>query len=183
MMNKKERDKISKFLSLILRHKPETIRITLDNHGWTNLNQLIEKSNQYEPEYELTIKKIIEVVNTNEKKRFTISEDQLYIRASQGHSLNIDLKLKPSIPPEVLYHGTAERFLSKIMHEGLKPQERQYVHLSANPNTAIEVGKRYGKPILLKIQALLMHKDNHILYLAENGVWLAKAVPAQYIQN
>ncbi|MFM8453816.1 MAG: RNA 2'-phosphotransferase, partial [Gammaproteobacteria bacterium] len=162
-------------------HKPDSIGIELDKNGWADINQLITKINISEPSYTLDYKKIKTVVDTNEKKRFIISDDGSKIRASQGHSIEIDLKLEPTEPPEILYHGTAQRFLEKITTEGLIPKERQHVHLSDNIETAISVGQRYGKPVLLTIQASIMFKNGYSFFLSENNVWLTNHVPSEYI--
>jgi len=126
---------------------------------------------------------IQEVVDTSDKKRFIISDDGQSIRANQGHSIKVDLQLKPATPPEFLFHGTATRFLDSILKEGLKPQERQHVHLSTDIGTAIAVGQRYGKPVILTIKALLMHEQGFVFYLSENEVWLTEQVSNQYIQR
>lgn len=179
----KQLNKTSKFLSFVLRHKPEAIGLTLDDHGWANIDELINKGNKSGEAPNLSKKLIQEVVDTSDKKRFIIFEDGQLIRANQGHSVDIDLQLKPTAPPEFLYHGTASRFLDSILEEGLKPQERQHVHLSTDIETAIAVGERYGKPVILTIKALLMHEQGFVFYLSENGVWLTEQVSRQYIQR
>lgn len=173
--------KISKFLSLVLRHKPEAIGLVLDEQGWANIDELIDKANYSNQGISLTRSLLQEVVDTSDKKRFTVSDDGQKIRAAQGHSVDIDLKLKPITPPEFLYHGTATRFLDSILKEGLKPQQRQFVHLSTDIETATKVGQRYGKPVILKIKALLMYEQGFVFYLSENGVWLTGHVPKAYI--
>lgn len=173
--------KISKFLSLILRHKPETIGLALDEQGWADIDELIDKTNRSDQGITLTRSLLQEVVDTSDKKRFTVSEGGQKIRAAQGHSVDIDLQLKPAVPPEFLYHGTATRFLDRILKEGLKPQQRQYVHLSKDIETATAVGQRYGKPVILTIKALLMYEQGFTFYLSENGVWLTTIVPNKYI--
>lgn len=180
-MTSSEHNKISKFLSYVLRHKPEAIGLTLDEKGWVSIDELIDKANQSDEGISLDHFLILTVAETSDKKRFSISEDGLRIRANQGHSINVDLQLKPIAPPEFLYHGTATRFLDSILKEGLKPQERQHVHLSTNIETTTAVGKRYGKPMTLTIKALLMHEQGFTFYLAENGVWLTNNVPSKYI--
>lgn len=176
-MNESERTKISKFLSLVLRHKPEEIGIVLDSNGWASINEIISKTN----EYNLDFDKIKEVVETNDKNRFTISNDQSKIRANQGHSISVDLDLKEKEPPEILYHGTATRFIESIRKQGLCAQERNHLHLSDNIKTAMEVGQRYGKPIILKIHAHEMYIEGAKFYLSENDVWLTKNVPIKFI--
>ena len=175
--------KISKFLSFVLRHKPDAIGLTLDEQGWAYIDELINKAKQSGEVTTLDRALIQEVVDTNDKKRFVISEDGQRIRAAQGHSIDVDLQLKPVKPPEFLYHGTATRFLDSILKEGLKPQQRQHVHLSKDIETATAVGQRYGKPVILTVKALLMHEQGFSFYISENGVWLTSAVPIEFFQQ
>ena len=175
----KQLNQTSKFLSFVLRHKPEAIGLTLDSNGWAVIDELITKANTTEPSTELDHELILNVVKTSDKKRFAISEDGQHIRANQGHSIDVNLGLKPSQPPDILYHGTATRFLDSILKEGLKPKERQHVHLSTNIETAMEVGTRYGKPVILKIDAHTMVEQGHQFYLSENGVWLTNYIPTK----
>lgn len=175
--------KISKFLSYILRHKPEAIGMTLDEEGWADIDVLIDKANSSDQRLRLTRSLIQTVVSTSDKKRFTLSEDGQKIRAAQGHSIDVDLSLKPVEPPQLLYHGTATRFLDSILKEGLKPQQRQHVHLSKDIATATDVGQRYGKTVVLTIKARLMHEKGFQFYLAENGVWLTESVPIDFISK
>ena len=177
--------KISKFLSFVLRHQPDAIGLTLDENGWVNIDELIDKANQSKEANALTLTPALiqEVVASNDKQRFAISEDGLMIRANQGHSVKVDLQLKPMEPPDILYHGTATRFLDDILKDGLKAQQRQHVHLSKDVETATKVGQRYGKPVILKTKARLMHEQGFVFYLSENGVWLTNNVPSQYIEK
>lgn len=170
---------LSKFLSLVLRHKPEAIGLTLDTQGWVSVDELITKSNAAGTR--LTKEELIYVVETSDKKRFTLSEDRQLIRAAQGHSVSVELGLSPQIPPDILYHGTATRYLDSILKEGLKPQSRQQVHLSAMEDTAHRVGQRHGKPVILKVDALNMHKRGFKFFMADNGVWLTDAVPPEFL--
>lgn len=171
--------KSSQFLSLILRHQPDVIGLKLDAQGWANLDDLIAKANQHGKQFNRNL--IAQVVKENDKQRFSLSEDGLKIRANQGHSLKtIDLGLTAQQPPEVLYHGTAKHFLDSIFAQGLKPQKRQHVHLSQDKATAVKVGQRHGKPVILEIAALQMMRDGHLFYLSENHVWLTAQVPATY---
>lgn len=173
---------ISKFLSYVLRHKPEAIGLELDAEGWALVQDVLEKTKDHG--YNLTKAIIEEIVDTSDKKRFALSGDGELIRAVQGHSTKtVSIKFKELVPPDVLYHGTAERVLENILHEGLKPSARQYVHLSADKATALNVGKRYGKPVVLKINAKLMHENNFKFYRADNGVWLTNGVPAKFISQ
>ncbi|MDR0569528.1 MAG: RNA 2'-phosphotransferase [Spirochaetaceae bacterium] len=175
-----EHTKISKFLSFILRHSPETIHLDMDKNGWVSVDELIANANTYR-NMGLNMEVIKTVVATNDKQRFILSEDGKKIRASQGHSIPIDLELESKTPPDILYHGTASRFLGAILEEGLKPGTRQYVHLSPTEETALLVGKRHGKPVALYIDAKKMHEEGGVFYLSENNVWLTNRVPVQYI--
>jgi putative RNA 2'-phosphotransferase len=172
--------KISKFLSLVLRHAPETIHLDMDKNGWVIIQHLIDNARTYKnmPLNKDLIKTIVE---TNNKQRFIISDDGEKIRANQGHSIPVDLGLESQIPPDILYHGTATRFLGSIMRDGLKPMKRQYVHLSRTEEIAISVGKRHGKPIVLYINAKGMYEDGYKFYLSENKVWLTDTAPLKYI--
>lgn len=171
----------SKFLSLVLRHKPETIGITLDAEGWADIVELLRKSSSHTPGLRLNRALLEEVVATSDKKRFTISEDGQRIRANQGHSVSVDLGLKPVEPPAELFHGTATRFEASIRAEGLIKQSRQHVHLSPDYETAVKVGQRHGKPVVLRINAKAMHEAGHEFFISENGVWLTDGVPPEYI--
>ncbi|MCC6370385.1 MAG: RNA 2'-phosphotransferase [Bacteroidia bacterium] len=170
----------SRFLSLVLRHKPETIGLSMDANGWVNVDELIEKCNQNN--FPLDFSLLEEIVETNDKNRFSFSEDLLKIRANQGHSVEIDLALAPKEAPALLYHGTVEKFLESINQQGLKKMERQHVHLSKDLQTAQKVGSRRGKPVILKINAQQMQADGYVFYQSDNGVWLCEEVPAKYIE-
>ncbi|WDD98269.1 RNA 2'-phosphotransferase [Thalassomonas actiniarum] len=176
----KQLTKTSKFLSLILRHKPETINLTLDDHGWADINEIIIKA-AAQTELALSKALIHEIVANNDKQRFALSADGLRIRANQGHSLEVDLGLTAQTAPEILYHGTASRFLASIAKTGLVAGERQYVHLSENINTARQVGQRYGKAVILTLDTRAMAAQGHQFYQAKNGVWLTPAVPPEFI--
>jgi putative RNA 2'-phosphotransferase len=175
-----QQTQISKFLSFVLRHQPQTIGLTLDAQGWANIDELITCANQSGKS--LTQSLIEEVVQTNDKKRFTISEDGLRIRAAQGHSTpSVAIAYAEKTPPEFLYHGTASRFLAAIKEQGLLPGSRHYVHLSIDVESAAAVGQRHGKPVILKIKALLMARQGFKFHRADNGVWLTKTVPLNFI--
>ena len=178
-MKEKETKNISKFLSLVLRHAPETIKLNLDKNGWANVDELISKCHQFGKEFNFEI--LEEVVETNDKKRFTFNEDLTKIRANQGHSIDVELNLNESEPSDFLYHGTVEKFIDLIKKDGLQKMSRQYVHLSKDIETATKVGSRRGKPFILKIDAPKMFQDGFIFYLSENNVWLIDEVPAKYI--
>lgn len=173
---------ISKFLSFVLRHQPDAIGITLDLEGWVDIAVLVTAAAKNGKPFDQHL--IRDVVATSDKKRFSISEDGMRIRAVQGHSTDrVDIQYMAQVPPEFLYHGTATRFLDAIYKEGLLPGARQYVHLSQDEKTAIAVGQRHGKPVVLTIQALLMHQQGFKFFRAENGVWLTYAVAAPFIAS
>lgn len=179
-VDKQQLKKLSKFLSFLLRHKPETIGLRLDENGWANVQELLQKmtatGKTIAPEL------LEQVVKNNDKQRFSFSDDGLSIRANQGHSLTIDLDLHPTTPPNQLYHGTAKRNLSAIQAKGLLKQNRHHVHLSENKATAIAVGKRYGSPVVLKVDAQRMNEHGILFYCSANGVWLTDHVAIQYLQ-
>ncbi len=171
---------ISKFLSQILRHRPEKIDLQLDEQGWANVDELLEKSITKGMYFDRALLQI--VVETNNKQRFAFSEDGLRIRASQGHSIDIDLGLKPQKPPEILWHGTAEKSLDSIRKEGLRSMRRQHVHLSKDRQTAENIGGRHGKAVVLTVRSGQMSRQKHKFYLSENGVWLTEEVPAEFLE-
>ena len=168
----------SKFLSLVLRHQPEIIGLSLDDAGWADIDVLIRLSQAHRP---LTRALIEQVVEENSKQRFAISEDGRRIRANQGHSIEVELGLQPLAPPTLLYHGTATRFVDAIRREGLVKRSRQHVHLSADADTATAVGARHGKPAVLIVRAGEMAAAGHAFFRSENGVWLTDAVPVGFI--
>lgn len=177
---KKEAIETSKFLSYVLRHEPQAIGLTLDNEGWAKINELVQLANI--SGNNITLGQIHSIVKNDKKGRFSISDNNQYIRAVQGHSLKtVDLKLKEVTPPTKLIHGTAKRFIEKINAEGLLPKGRQYVHLTEDYDTAIKTGIRYGKPVILNIDSRRMQEDGYKFYQAENNVWLTAAVPSAYI--
>ena len=169
----------SKYLSLILRHAPEQIGLKLDANGWVPIDELLHKMKQ--AGRRMGREQLFDLVASNDKQRFTISEDGLRIRAAQGHSIEIDLGLAPVEPPEFLYHGTASRNLDAIFAEGLNPGRRRQVHLSPDPETATRVGRRHGKPVVLRVDAGRMHADGCAFFCSDNGVWLTDTVPAEYL--
>jgi putative RNA 2'-phosphotransferase len=170
---------LSKFLSFVLRHKPDAIGLALDPQGWAKIDELIGKANASGTSFSRD--DLLRVVETNDKKRFSISADGLRIRAAQGHSVSVELGLSPKQPPPVLYHGTATRFVESILSEGLKPQTRQQVHLSLDAATARRVGQRHGKPVIFNVDAARMHAQGHNFFLADNGVWLTNQVPPEFL--
>ena len=173
--------KISKYLSYILRHQPQSIGLNLDKEGWADIVTLIACAAKTGTT--LTPEQIQTVVESNDKKRFTLSEDGLRIRAAQGHTTpSVEITHKETQPPEFLYHGTATRFLDSIKEKGLIPGKRHHVHLSADERTAITVGQRHGKPVVLKIKAQLMHEQGFKFYLSDNKVWLTERIPTEFFE-
>jgi len=181
-MNEKTAKSVSKFLSLVLRHSPETIGLKLDENGWADVEELIEKCNNKGSQNQMTAELLDYVVKNNDKKRFTFNDDKTKIRASQGHSISVELDLKEAEPSEFLYHGTVEKFLESIKKEGLQKMSRQHVHLSKDRETAIKVGSRRGIAQILTIKSGEMHKDGFKFYISENNVWLTDEVPVKYIE-
>ena len=173
---------LSKFLSLILRHKPETIGITLDENGWADVAELLRGIKKSHPTFNFeTLEKI---VRENDKQRFSFNDDKTKIRANQGHSIQVDVELEKKIPPTFLYHGTIERNANSIDAKGILKGSRLYVHLSADIETAQKVAsRRKGTPIIYKISALAMHEDGYIFYQSKNGVWLTDFVPPKYFSR
>ncbi len=178
-MTEKQTVRTSKFLSLILRHEPERVGLTLDVAGWVGVSELLEAVNRHGTP--LNLDQLRHVVATSEKKRFEFSDDGERIRASQGHSVEVDLQYAPQVPPEILYHGTATRFLDSVHQQGLQKMSRHHVHLSAETRITVEVGARHGKPALLTIRAGEMHRAGFVFFCSTNGVWLVDRVPPQFI--
>ena len=174
------RKNISKYISLILRHKPETIGITLDEHGWANVDELLKGVSR---KYPLTSEELDEIVATDEKQRYSFNDDGTLIRANQGHSIQVDVELAEVRPPEFLYHGTGEKYVSSIDRHGLIPKTRLYVHLSGDYETAVKVGSRHGKPVVYRILAGQMADAGITFYRSVNGVWLTKRVPREYMEK
>ena len=176
----KQHNETSKFLSYVLRHEPHAIGLTLDREGWAEIDALIAGAKT--AGRELDVELIRAVVAGSDKKRFAISDDGQRIRAVQGHSTDtVAIQHEPKQPPEFLYHGTATRFLDSILREGLRPGERHHVHLSQDIVTATAVGQRYGKPVVLKIEALRMRRQGFKFFQADNGVWLTEQVPSSFL--
>lgn len=173
-------NKTSRFISMVLRHKPWVIGITLDEHGWANVSELVEGLNKVHP---LDMETLEEIVRTNEKRRFSFNEDKTKIRANQGHTIPVDVELEQKEPPEVLYHGTGEKYVESIDSTGLEPRQRLYVHLSTDKEMAAKVGQRHGKPVVYRVNSGQMAKNGYVFYLSVNGVWLTKGVPVQYLEK
>lgn len=171
----------SKLLSLILRHDPAKAGLELGEGGWVRVDDLLKGiANMGRG---MSRARLEEVVAENDKKRFTLSDDGEMIRAAQGHSVEIALNLQPKLPPPSLYHGTATRFLEAILEDGLKPMSRQHVHLSQDVETAVKVGSRHGKPVVLIIDTRAMRSRGMEFYQADNGVWLTNAVSPEYFER
>lgn len=179
-MTEKETIRASKFLSLILRHEPERVGLSLGEAGWVTAEELLQAVNRHG--VALTPEGLNHIVATSDKKRFALSEDGLRIRASQGHSVEVDLQYPPQRPPELLYHGTATRFLDGIRRDGLLKMERHDVHLSAETQVTLQVGGRHGRPALLIIRAGDMHQAGFVFRCSANRVWLVDHVPPQFIE-
>ena len=179
-MSQKNKESTSKLIALVLRHKPEEIGITLDEHGWANVNELIAGIAKTQP-FDMSM--LEEIVSTDEKQRYSFNEDKTLIRANQGHSIPVDVELEQKTPPELLYHGTGEKYTASIDVQGLIPKSRLYVHLSPDYDTAVKVGSRHGKPVVYTVAAGEMQKNGYVFYLSVNGVWLTKSVPLQYLKR
>ncbi|MBQ6257788.1 MAG: RNA 2'-phosphotransferase [Clostridia bacterium] len=168
-----------KFISLILRHKPETIGIALDEHGWADVEEQNAGIQKTRPDFNREI--LEEIVRTNNKQRYSFNEDHSKIRANQGHSIAVDVDLKEEKPPEILYHGTGEKSVPSIREEGLVPRSRLYVHMSKDIATAIQVGSRHGKPVVFTVQSGRMYEAGFKFWISKNDVWLTKEVPPEYL--
>ena len=171
-----------KFISLILRHQPEAIGITLDERGWADAQELIDGINRSNG-HTLNMELLEEIVRTDEKQRYSFNEDHTLIRANQGHSIPVDVELEEKTPPDILWHGTGEKYVSSINAHGLIPKSRLYVHLSSDMETARKVGSRHGKPIIYEINCRGMAEDGYRFFLSANHVWLTKEVPVRYLKK
>lgn len=180
-MNKKQLDKTSKFISLILRHKPEVMGIKLDNHGWAKVSDLL--SGLHNSGYDISLSDLEYIVQTDNKQRYSFDENKEYIRANQGHSIDVDVELEEKQPPDVLYHGTSTRSAQSIKVDGIKHMSRLYVHLSQCYKIAENVGSRHGEPVVLTIDTKRMYNDGIKFYLSKNGVWLTEYVDTKYIKE
>lgn len=181
MFSEKNKMNVSKFLSYVLRHKPEEIGITLSNGGWVSVEDLIEKTNQ-KGDIVLNLQLLEQVVAEDKKGRYSFTEDKKLIRANQGHSVKVDLGLKNVVPPVILYHGTVEKVVNDIKKSGLLPMSRHAVHLSKDVDTAKVVGSRRGVAVILEINSKAMFADGYKFQRSENGVWLTSEVPPRYIK-
>ena len=179
-MSQKNKESTSKLIALVLRHKPEEIGITLDEHGWANVNEMIAGIAKTQPFDMVALENI---VSTDEKQRYSFNEDKTLIRANQGHSIPVDVELEQKTPPELLYHGTGEKYTASIDVQGLIPKSRLYVHLSPDYDTAVKVGSRHGKPVVYTVAAGEMKKNGYVFYQSVNGVWLTKNVPVEFLRK
>lgn len=170
----------SRYISLILRHKPEVIGITLDEHGWAGVEELIAGVKRTHP---LDINILDEIVRTDNKQRYSFNKDKTLIRANQGHSIPVDVELEKAMPPNYLWHGTGEKYVQSIETQGLISKSRLYVHLSADEDTARKVGGRHGKPVVYRVLSSAMWNDGFTFFRSINGVWLTKTVPIEYLQK
>ncbi|WP_445277676.1 RNA 2'-phosphotransferase [Streptomyces sp. DSM 41033] len=177
-MDERHTVKVSKYLSKHLRHEPDRIGISLDEHGWVAVDELLRACARHG--FTLTRDDLDHVVAVNDKQRFTLDGDR--IRANQGHSVTVDLGLPPAEPPAYLYHGTVPRVLDAIRAEGLRPMDRHHVHLSPDRETAVRVGARRGAPVVLAVDAGAMHRAGHLFHVSANGVWLTDAVPPAFLR-
>jgi putative RNA 2'-phosphotransferase len=181
MITDKQITQISKFLSLVLRHQPQIIGIQLDPNGWTDVGELIQKVNNYGITFDRET--LHHIVATNAKKRFAFNHTLDKIRASQGHSVEVELGYTNQKPPEILFHGTGEKSMQSILNTGLEKRSRQHVHLSSDFETAIKVGQRHGKPFVFKVLAAEMYNDGFQFFISDNGVWLTENVPRKYLKG
>ena len=172
----------SKFISLILRHNPQVIGISLDEHGWADVQDLIEGINRTEG-HSLDMDTLDEIVRTDEKQRYSFNEDHSLIRANQGHSIPVDVELEEKTPPDILWHGTGQKYVSSIDVQGLIPKSRLYVHLSSDMETARKVGSRHGRPVIYQVECRKMTEDGYRFFLSANRVWLTKEVPVEYLKK
>ena len=178
-MSQKNKESTSKLIALVLRHKPEEIGITLDEHGWANVNELIAGIAKTQP-FDMSM--LEEIVSTDEKQRYSFNEDKTLIRANQGHSIPGDVEFEQKMPPELLYHGTGEKYTASIDVQGLIPKSRLYVHLSSDYDTE-KVGSHHGKPVVYTVAAGEMQKNGYVFYQSVNGVWLTKNVPVEFLRK
>ena len=179
-MNKKKQKTISKFMSLVLRHQPDKAGLVLDDAGWVGVEDLL--AGMQRVGRDVTREILESVVQENDKQRFQFSADGTMIRATQGHSVDVELGYEKAEPPEFLCHGTPTQFVEPIRCEGLKKQKRHHVHLHADQNLASSVGQRRGTPVVLKIEAKRMFDAGHEFFVSPNDVWLTDHVPPDFIQ-
>lgn len=182
MIDEKEAQVVrtSRYISLLLRHRPETAGLVLDPHGWADVEDLIQGVSKT---HELTMTLLEEIVASDDKQRYSFNQDKTKIRANQGHSIPVDVELDALEPPDVLWHGTGEKYVDSISKLGLIPKSRLYVHLSADHETAVSVGSRHGKPVVFRVLTGRMRSDGYAFFRSANGVWLTKHVPVRYLER
>jgi putative RNA 2'-phosphotransferase len=180
MERNRDDGRLGRFISLVLRHDPSAAGVVLDEQGWVDVQELLAGINLHG--YRIDIDALERIVWANSKQRYSFDETHTRIRANQGHSIVVDVQLTEQVPPSMLYHGTAQRFLDSIKNQGILKQQRQYVHLSADITTALSVGKRYGTPVVLRIDAAAMARDGYMFWVSENGVWLCEHIPWKYVE-
>lgn len=175
-------NRIGSYMCMLLRHRPEAGGITLDEHGWADIDALIGAvcAHKYA---DFSRELLDEIVRTDNKQRYSVSEDGTKIRCNQGHSVPVDVELDRAVPPEFLWHGTGEKYVASIDEHGLIAKSRLYVHLSSDINTAQTVGARHGRPVIYRVRSGAMAQDGYAFYLSRNGVWLAAAVPVEYLEK
>lgn len=180
MRNSNSAVRISRYISMILRHHPEKAGVSLDEHGWADVDALIAGVSKVHP---LTRELLEEIVRTDDKQRYSFSEDGTRIRANQGHSVHVDVELARKEPPEYLFHGTGQKYTAFIDRQGLLPRGRLYVHLSSDTETAQKVGVRHGTPVIYRVASGKMARDGFAFFLSVNQVWLTPMVPAEYLEK
>lgn len=179
-MNNTRLVKVSKYLSKHLRHQPERIGITLEDGGWVKVDELLRACNKNN--FYISLWELEEVVANNDKQRFSFDETGKFIRANQGHSIDVDLQLERQVPPNTLFHGTGHKNIESILRNGLSKMSRHHVHLSTDITTAKNVGARHGRPVVLVVDAMAMHNNGYIFYRSDNDVWLVDNIPPKYLK-
>lgn len=179
VMDDRRLAKVSRYLAKHLRHRPERLGITLAPGGWVGIDELLTACHR--AGFALTRAELAEVVERNDKQRFGLDRSGARIRANQGHSVEVDLQLSPSVPPDVLYHGTAATAVDAILDRGLHPMGRNHVHLSTDVLMATTVGARHGTPVVLQVAASRMHADGSVFVRSVNGIWLVDHVPSRHL--
>lgn len=182
MSNSWSDERLSRFISLVLRHRPGEIGLTLEPGGWVPVNDLIEASRR-KADAPLDRPRLERLLADQRRPRFELDDDGRRIRARYGHSVDVDLDLRPREPPRSLYHGTARRFLEGIRSEGLRPRSRRFVHLSETRSRAREVGRRHGEPVVLRIRAAAMAEAGRTFYRPAAGIWLTARVPPGFLEG
>lgn len=180
MLSESRLTKISKYLSYHLRHAPEKLGLKVDQGGWVRVLDLLAAAKK--DQFLISLEELTEVVDKNDKKRYSFDSTGTLIRANQGHSIKVDLQLQESLPPDILYHGTGHKTVESILQKGLSKMSRHHVHLSPDLDTAKKVGSRHGKPVVFAVNAKKMQEEGHSFYCSDNGVWLVENVPPEYLQ-